>query len=72
MWQSISRDFSLADHILPTYPEPAWPNMAQSSLNGTTQPVDIEEEGLCFNYQQTMAEKMMAIESTIHNEYLVH
>jgi len=31
---------SRTDHTLPTPPEPA-----QSPLNGTTQPVDIEEEG---------------------------
>jgi len=30
-------------HTLPTSPEPAWQKMAQSPLNGTTQPVDIEE-----------------------------
>jgi len=38
-------DFSLADHTLPTRPEPAWQKMAQSPLNDTTQPVDSEEEG---------------------------
>jgi len=43
--RSISRDFSLADHTLPTRPEPAWQKMAQSPLNDTTQPVDNEEEG---------------------------
>jgi len=41
----ISRDFSLADHTLPTRPEPAWQKMVQSPLNDTTQPVDNEEEG---------------------------
>ena len=44
-WRSISRDVSLADHTLPTCPDPAWQKMAQTPLNGTTQPVDIEEEG---------------------------
>jgi len=44
-WWSISRDFCLADHPLPARPEPAWQRMTQSFLNGTTQPVDIEEEG---------------------------
>ena len=29
-------DFSLADHALPTRPEPAWQKMAQSPLNETT------------------------------------
>jgi len=29
---SISRDFSLADHTLPTRCEPAWRNMVQSPL----------------------------------------
>jgi len=29
-WQSFSSDFSLADHTLPTRPEPAWQKMAQS------------------------------------------
>ena len=43
LWQSISRDFSLADHTLPTRPEPAWQKMAQSPLNGTTQHVETEE-----------------------------
>ena len=43
--QSILRVFSLADHSPPTHPEPGWHKMAQSPLNGTTQPVDIEEEG---------------------------
>jgi len=28
-----------------TRPEPAWHQMAQSPLHGTTQPVGIEEEG---------------------------
>jgi len=36
-----SRDHSLADHTLPTRPSPAW-----QPENSTTQPVDIEEEGL--------------------------
>jgi len=31
-------------HILPTHPEPAWQRMAQPPPNGTTQPVEIEEE----------------------------
>jgi len=44
-WRSISRDFTLADHTLPARPEPAWQKRAQSPLNGTTQPVEIEEEG---------------------------
>ena len=35
-WRSISRDFSLPDHTLPTRPEPAWPKMAQSPLIGTS------------------------------------
>jgi len=35
----------LADHTLPARPEPAWQEMVQSPLNGTTQPVDVEEEG---------------------------
>jgi len=38
--------FSLADHTLPTHPEPAWQKMAQSPLNSTTHSVDIKEEGL--------------------------
>ena len=45
LWQSIPRDFSLADHTLPNRFEPAWHKMAPSPLNGTTQPVVIEEEG---------------------------
>ena len=43
--RSILRVFPLADHTLPTRPEPAWQKIAQSALNGTTQPVDSEEEG---------------------------
>jgi len=39
------KGFSLADQILLTHPYPRWQKMAQSPLNGTTQPVDIEEEG---------------------------
>jgi len=39
------KGFSLADHTLPTRLVPAWQKMALSPLNGTTQPVDIEEEG---------------------------
>jgi len=35
----------LADHTLPTRPEPAWQKMAQSPPNDTTQPVDNEAEG---------------------------
>jgi len=34
---------SLTDHTLPIRPEPAWQNMAQSPLSGTTQSVDIKE-----------------------------
>ena len=33
-----SRDFSLADRILPTRPEPVWQKIAQSPLNDTTTP----------------------------------
>jgi len=40
----ILRDFFLADHTLPTRPEPAWQKMAP--LNGTTKSGDMEEEGL--------------------------
>jgi len=40
-----SRNLPLADHPLPTRPEPAWQKMAQSPINGTTQLVDSEEEG---------------------------
>jgi len=43
--RSISRDFSLADHTLPTHPEPARQKIAQSPFNDTTQPVDSEEKG---------------------------
>ena len=45
-WRSISSDFSLADHALPTGPEPAGKSGSISPLNGTTQPVDIKEKGL--------------------------
>ena len=38
-------DFSLADCTLPTRADPAWQKMVPSLLNGTTQPVEIEEEG---------------------------
>jgi len=43
--RGISRYSSRADHTLPTRPEPGWQKMARSRLNGTTQPVDIKEEG---------------------------
>jgi len=39
------KGFSLADHTPPIRPEPARQKMAESLLNGTTQPVDTEEEG---------------------------
>jgi len=35
-------DFFLADHTPPTRPEPAWQKMAQSPLNDSKQPVEIE------------------------------
>jgi len=41
----LFKGFSLADRTLPTCPKPAWQKMAQSARNGTTQPVDIVEEG---------------------------
>jgi len=41
--QSLSKDFSLADHTSPSRPEPAWQKMTQSPFNGTTQPA-----GLCL------------------------
>ena len=47
-WQGISREFSLSDHTLPTFSEPALAarqKIPQSRLSGTTQPVKIEEEG---------------------------
>ena len=47
--RGILRDFTLADHTLPTRPGRAWPEMVQSPLDGTTQPVDIEEEGHCLS-----------------------
>jgi len=42
---SHGRIFQGIFHTLPTRPEPAWQKMAQSPLNGTTQPVDSEKEG---------------------------
>jgi len=44
-WRGIPRDLSLADHTLPTRPEPGWQKIVQSPLNDTAQPVDIEGEG---------------------------
>jgi len=35
----------LADHSLPTRSELVWQKMTRSPLNGTTRPVNIEEEG---------------------------
>jgi len=43
----------VADHSLPTRPEPAWQKMAQSPLDDTTQPVDSERKA---NHGQMMAE----------------
>jgi len=40
--RSISGNFFLADHTLPTRPESAWQKMAHSPLSGTTQPMDFE------------------------------
>ena len=59
-------------NTLSTHPEPAWLKMAQSPLNDTKQPVDINEEGLhsiseikvmghWSNHGQTMAGKTMVI-----------
>jgi len=45
MCRGISRDFFLADHILPTHPEPGWQKMAQFPLNGTTKPVENWKSG---------------------------
>jgi len=39
------KGFFLADHTMPTCSDPVWQKMAQSPLNDTTQPVDINEEG---------------------------
>jgi len=56
-WWSISREFSLADHILPTRPEPARQKVAQSPLNGTTcTTCGNQEERPKFNHGQTMAD----------------
>jgi len=49
----------LAYHTLSIRPEPARQKMSQSPLNGTTRPVDIEEEALrqstAYNCCKTMA-----------------
>jgi len=55
-WWSISTDFSLADHTLPTRLEPVLQKMAQSPLNGTTQPVENRGGRPQSNHGQTMAE----------------
>jgi len=55
--RSISRDFFLADHTLPTHPELPWPEIAPSPLNDTTQPVDIEQEG----WSSTMEMKALTV-----------
>ena len=67
--RSISRDFSLADRTLPTHPEPAWQNMAQSQspLKDTTQPVDSEEEGR----SSTMDRRWLIKKSSITNSYTI-
>ena len=36
----------MAGHTLPSCPEPMWQEMTQPPLNATTQPVDMEDEGL--------------------------
>ena len=43
----------MADHTLPTRPEPVREKMDHLPLNDTRQPVDIEEKG----WSATMAEK---------------
>jgi len=65
--RSISRDFSLADHTLPTRPEPAWQKMAQSPLNDTTQPVDNEEEG-----QSSTMKKKKGLEVFLSFLFYIH
>jgi len=61
--RSISRDFSQADHTLPTHPEPVWQKMAQSALNDATQPVDSEEEG-----QSPTTDRRWLIEKNVTNK----
>jgi len=39
------KSFFLAGHTLPNRPESVWQKMTQYPLNGTTQPVDTDEEG---------------------------
>jgi len=41
----VFQGFSLPDQTLRIRPEPVRQKMAQSPLNDTTQPVDIEEKG---------------------------
>jgi len=53
--------FSLADHTLPTRPEPAWQKMAQFPLNGATQPVDSEEEGRSLTMDRQWLKKTLAL-----------
>ena len=45
-WQSISSNFSLADHTLLAHPEPAWHHTACEQWGGREN----------FNYGQAMAE----------------
>jgi len=53
------KDFSLAGHILPTRPEPAWQKMVQSPLNG-------QRGGRPkFNHGQTMVEIKSEIASSL-------
>jgi len=50
------KKFSLADHTLPTRPEPAWQKMAQSPVSGTTHNSGTWKSKANSNHEQTMIE----------------
>jgi len=57
------KGFSLADHTPPTRSEPAWQKMAQFPLNGTTLPVEIQEEGRSPTMNEQTKAEVKKIES---------
>ena len=63
-WVSTSRGFSLADHTLPTHPEPPWQNIAQPPLHGTTQRGGKPK----FNHGQSTAHRKFLSGSLIGSE----
>ena len=54
--EKVFQGIFLADHHLPTRPEPAWRKMAQSPFNGTIKFVEIEEEAVSLTMDRRRLE----------------